>query len=67
MIVPINVSLSHTSENGLTFPPQLAQFGTEGLVLIELQGKLDVAGDNEGQLIGTLRIDDATVSSKPFL
>lgn len=61
MIVPINISLSSSSD-GNTFSPQLAQFGTEGLVLIELQGKLDVVGDSEGQTIGTLHIDDATVS-----
>ncbi|KAH9915105.1 uncharacterized protein B0H18DRAFT_1042547 [Fomitopsis serialis] len=65
MIVPINISLSSTSNNDNTFPPPLAQFGSEGLVLIELQGKLDVAGDNEGQTIGTLRIDEAT--KKPTL
>ncbi|KZT67471.1 hypothetical protein DAEQUDRAFT_694150 [Daedalea quercina L-15889] len=65
MTVRVNISLSPTAEDGTTFPPQLAQFGTEGLVLIELQGKLDVVGDNRGQLIGTLRIDDAT--KKPTL
>lgn len=61
MIIPVNIAISSASDNGATFPPQLAQFGSEGLILIELQGKLDVAGENDGQIIGTLRVDEATV------
>ncbi|EPT01650.1 hypothetical protein FOMPIDRAFT_1029658 [Fomitopsis schrenkii] len=63
MIIPVNISLSSTSDSSTTFSPQLAQFGSEGLVLIELQGKLDVAGENDGQIIGTLKIDEATNKS----
>ena len=65
MIVPINIVLSSTSEGGTLFPPQIAQFGSEGLVLIELQGKLDVVGENDGQIIGTLKVDEATVRPGP--
>ncbi|OCH84087.1 hypothetical protein OBBRIDRAFT_742189 [Obba rivulosa] len=62
MIIPINVQpVGSTSR---TFPPQLAQFGTDELVLIDLQGFLDVEGDKQGQAIGKLRVDDGT---KPTL
>ena len=61
MIIPVNIALGSASENGTKFPPQLVQFGSEGLILIELQGKLDVAGENDGQTIGTLKVDEATV------
>ncbi|KZT01384.1 uncharacterized protein LAESUDRAFT_686700 [Laetiporus sulphureus 93-53] len=66
MIIPINISApSSSSSSSQIFPPQLAQFGSDELVLIELQGSLEVKGDREGQVVGKLRIDDAT--QKPTL
>lgn len=62
MIIPVNISLS-SSPTVASFSPQLSQFGSEGLVLIELQGKLEVAGENDGEVIGTLNIDEATVGT----
>ncbi|KAI0733575.1 Ctf8-domain-containing protein [Fomitopsis betulina] len=62
MIIPVNISLS-SSPTVASFSPQLSQFGSEGLVLIELQGKLEVAGENDGEVIGTLNIDEATKKS----
>lgn len=62
MIIPINVSKSGPSLSNYTFPPQLAQFGSNEVVLIELQGSLEVDGDKEGQVVGKLRVDDVTVS-----
>lgn len=62
MIIPINLSDPGTSAStGHSLPPQFAQFGTNEVVLIELQGSLDVEGNKEGQLVGKLSIDDTTV------
>jgi len=63
MIIPINVSKSGPSLSNYTFPPQLAQFGSNEVVLIELQGSLEVDGDKEGQVVGKLRVDDVTKKS----
>ncbi|KAL6301356.1 Ctf8-domain-containing protein [Sparassis latifolia] len=60
MIIPINLDTVPLSPLGSKFPPQLAQFGTDEVVLIELQGALDVEGDRQGETVGTLRIDDVT-------
>lgn len=46
---------------GGALPPQFAQFGTDEVVLLELQGSLDVAGSKEGQHVGKLSIDNTTV------
>ena len=62
MIIPLNISNDASSSNGL-LPPQLAQFGTDELVLIEMQGTLEVDGDKAGQTVGKLTIDDKTVSA----
>ena len=64
MIIPINLHLepSPSSSSTCTFPPALAQFGSEGLVLIELQGSLEVEGDNIGQTVGKLSAEASTVS-----
>ena len=63
MLVPINVSLSgpSSSQNG-HLPPQLVQFGSDELLLIELQGNLEVEGNQNGQLVGKLRVDATSVS-----
>ena len=59
MIIPVNIA---TSSTGPTLPPQLAKFGTDELVLIELQGLLDVEGDTAGQLVGKLDLETDPVS-----
>ncbi|KAI0751887.1 Ctf8-domain-containing protein [Daedaleopsis nitida] len=66
MLIHVNVDLpGPSSPPRRQLPPQLVQFGTEGLVLIELQGALDVEGSKDGQLVGKLRVDPAT--NKPTL
>lgn len=47
----------------MTFPPALAQFGSDEMVLIELQGSLEVEGNNVGQTVGKLSVDNTTVRS----
>ena len=39
--------------------PQLVKLASNEMVLIELQGSLEVEGDKRGEVIGTLKIDDA--------
>ena len=63
MLIDINVDLpGPSSTTRRPLPPQLVQFGTEELVLIELQGALEVDGNKDGQLVGKLRVDPNTVS-----
>ncbi|PCH42054.1 hypothetical protein WOLCODRAFT_101465 [Wolfiporia cocos MD-104 SS10] len=64
MIIPIGVAPS-SSESNRAFPPQLVQFGSDEYVLIELQGSLEVEGNKDGQVVGRLRVDEA--SKKPTL
>jgi len=54
MIINVNVAISTT---GSALPPQLAQYGTDEVVLIELQGSLEVGGETAGQLVGKLDLD----------
>ena len=63
MIIPINLhpEPSASSSSTCTFPPALAQFGSEGRVLNELQGSLEVEGDNIGQTVGKLSVETSTV------
>ncbi|KAI0365468.1 hypothetical protein BV20DRAFT_973158 [Pilatotrama ljubarskyi] len=66
MLIPINVNIpGPSSPTNRRLPPQLVQFGSEELVLIELQGALDVEGNKDSQLVGKLRVDPAT--KKPTL
>ncbi|KAI0655350.1 Ctf8-domain-containing protein [Cubamyces menziesii] len=66
MLITVNVAIpGPSSDPRRKLPPQLVQFGTDELVLIELQGALDVEGNKDGQLVGKLRIDPAT--KKPTL
>ncbi|KAI0773503.1 Ctf8-domain-containing protein [Fomes fomentarius] len=66
MLIPIHFDLpGPSSSQHRQLPPQLVQFGSEGLLLIELQGALEVEGDKNGQLVGKLRVDPAT--NKPTL
>lgn len=66
MIIPINVVSSSSNEK---LPPGLANISHEEVVLIELQGSLEVECTNitesDGKLIGKLKIDE--VSNKPTL
>ncbi|RPD54117.1 hypothetical protein L226DRAFT_617229 [Lentinus tigrinus ALCF2SS1-7] len=60
MLIDINIDLPGPSSTRRQLPPQLVQFGTEELVLIELQGALEVEGNKDGQLVGKLRVDPNT-------
>ena len=63
MLIPINIDLPGPSTpRRPQLPPQLVQFGTDELLLIELQGALEVEGNADGQLVGKLEVDSATVS-----
>lgn len=62
MMIPINVAVAGPSSQHLL--PQFAQFGTDELVLIEMQGALEVQGDCNGQVVGKLTVDNETVSDR---
>lgn len=62
MVIPIILNVASCS-NGRTLPPQLARFGTDEVVLIELQGALDVEGDRQGETVGKLCIDEVAKRS----
>jgi len=59
MIIP--VTLKPPSDDGGKLPPQLANLGNGDIVLIELQGSLEVQGSADSQFVGTLEIDPKTV------
>jgi chromosome transmission fidelity protein 8 len=59
MIIP--VTLKPPPDDGRKLPPQLADLGNGNIVLIELQGTLDVQGSADSQFVGTLEIDPRTV------
>ena len=60
MIVPLTLP-SGPSASARTLPPALAQLGSSGLFLLELQGDLEVSDDSDkrGQLVGHLTVDDS--------
>ncbi|KAJ3538785.1 hypothetical protein NM688_g6471 [Phlebia brevispora] len=60
MIIPVEVAINERS--GRKLPPSFAQFGTDEIVLVDLQGVLDVEGEMKGQFVGKLSVDDETVS-----
>ncbi|TCD63337.1 hypothetical protein EIP91_005656 [Steccherinum ochraceum] len=64
MIIPINLLNRNSSSHG-PLPPQLVQlqFGSDELVLIEMQGTLEADEDKAGQMVGKLTIDDKTKKS----
>jgi hypothetical protein len=64
MLIPIT---RKPSESLYKLPPQLAKLGNDEIVLIELQGSLDVEGTPDGQLVGTLEIDPKTVCTPLFI
>ena len=59
MIIP--VTFKPPSDDGRKLPPQLADLGNGDLVLIELQGSLEVQGSMDSQFVGKLEIDPKTV------
>lgn len=61
MLIPITVATSIASER--TLPPQFAQYGTDEVVLIELQGCLEVEGTVSGQMVGKLDLTNDAVST----
>jgi len=67
MFIPITIPSHSPSTSPL--PPQIAKLGNDDLVLIELQGALDVEctenSERNGQVVGTFRFDEG--SSKPTL
>jgi chromosome transmission fidelity protein 8 len=63
MIIPININLPSETHDPTRpkLPPCLATLGdanAQEIVLIELQGTLEVEGPKDKQLIGTLKIND---------
>ncbi|KAJ7679116.1 hypothetical protein DFH06DRAFT_1165758 [Mycena polygramma] len=60
MLISVNFPVPSTSTPKL--PPALAQISHDELVLIELQGELEVEctsdSERDGRLVGRLRIDD---------
>ncbi|KAI5122925.1 hypothetical protein M0805_007603 [Coniferiporia weirii] len=64
MIIPINLP-AHVPKSENKFPPQLAKLGSEEVVLIELQGSIEVEGSQWGQPIGRLKFDEN--DSKPTM
>jgi chromosome transmission fidelity protein 8 len=68
MIIPINIPEPPSSAQKL--PTQLAKLGSDEIVLIELQGSLDVESVNDsardGQIVGKLHLDDSIVSVNLF-
>jgi hypothetical protein len=58
MILPITRKPSPSTSK---LPPQLAKLGSDEIVLIELQGSLEVEGVPDGQIVGSLKIDEKTV------
>lgn len=68
MIISVNFPIPSTSTPKL--PPALAKIAHDELVLVELQGELEVEctsdSERDGRLVGQLRIDDAAVRHFPF-
>jgi len=66
MIIPINVTASSSNPK---LPPGLAKISHDEIVLIELQGSLDVecnhVSERDGKLVGKLKVDAST--NKPTL
>jgi chromosome transmission fidelity protein 8 len=67
MLIP----LTFPSSNGVypKLPPTIAKVSHDEVVLIELQGVLEITGDEkdkEGQLVGMLTVDEGLVSPPSF-
>lgn len=63
MLIPINIPEPSSS---VKLPTQLAKLGSDEIVLLELQGSLEVESVSDSarddQMVGKLRVDDSTVS-----
>ncbi|KAI0067280.1 hypothetical protein BV25DRAFT_1819607 [Artomyces pyxidatus] len=66
MIISVHLPDIATASQPNPLPPTLAQIGSSELVLIELQGELDVEGNKHGQTVGTLTVDNGG-KAKPTL
>ncbi|TFK49386.1 hypothetical protein OE88DRAFT_422511 [Heliocybe sulcata] len=64
MIIPI--TLPRPSSSSPSLPRALAKLGSSEVVLIELQGSLEVEGDRAGQAVGTLTFPEDN-NAKPTL
>ncbi|TFK49393.1 hypothetical protein OE88DRAFT_1683280 [Heliocybe sulcata] len=64
MIIPI--TLPRSSSSAPSLPPALAKLGSSEVVLLELQGSLEVEGDRAGQAVGTLTFPEDN-NAKPTL
>lgn len=63
----IPITLQDFSSTSATLPPQLARLSSNEIVLIELQGSLEVEGDAGGELIGILKFDEAVRAFIPCI
>ncbi|KAJ7596166.1 Ctf8-domain-containing protein [Mycena floridula] len=65
--MPISINFASSAPGTLKLPSSLAKISHDEIVLIELQGTLEVPDDGpkDGKLVGKLKIDD--VLSKPTL
>ncbi len=62
MLIPINVPQpSFSSASHAPLPPQLARLGSDEIVIVELQGALQVEGDQSGRSWGTLTMDPVSI------
>lgn len=65
----IPITISPPSSSNLKLPPGLVKISHDEIVLVELQGSLEVElnhpSERNGRLVGTLKIDEAT--NKPSL
>jgi chromosome transmission fidelity protein 8 len=68
MIVPINIR--EPSPSAIKLPSHLAKLGSDEIVLLELQGSLQVESVSDsardGQMVGKLHIDNSSVSPNSF-
>ncbi len=64
MIIPVDFILP--SSSNLKLPPSVAKVSHDEIVLVELQGTLDVEstyeGERDGKLVGQLTLDDDLVT-----
>lgn len=69
MLIPI--TLPPPSLSNPKLPSGLAKISHDEVILVELQGSLEVEcnhpNERDGQLVGKLKIDDLTVSYKLLL
>lgn len=68
MIIPIRVASSSPNPK---LPPGLAKISHDEIILVELQGALEVEynhpSERDGKPVGKLKFDEATVSRAVFM